>query len=182
MSSLTSSSAPMPVVICGAHEAIGQVVIAGLKPEYEVILFCVGAKALAEELPLLLSSPGTFAPISSTIGSGNFSADRPPRAVCFGGLWGPEDIALVQAALHQQQQQQAQPIPPDVLGQLALLRNNPDRQPPTEGPGAVVLGSPAYSAQIIQRLRRELAKLAAAPGAEGKAQLEGAGTEGVYWY
>ncbi|KAJ1329087.1 hypothetical protein MN608_05818 [Microdochium nivale] len=187
----SSPAQPIPVVVCGAREAIGQVVIEGLKPEYEVVLFCLGAQALATELPQLLSSPDTFAPVSSTIGSGAFSASRPPRAVCFGGVWGVEDVALVQDSLLLHQgaggdSSSSRSIPPEVLRDLVLLRNDPRRQPPQTGEGAVVMGTPAYSAQIIRRLRTELGKLVVAAGGgdggvgagKGREALEGPGWRG----
>ncbi|KAH7032976.1 uncharacterized protein B0I36DRAFT_382939 [Microdochium trichocladiopsis] len=186
----TNTAAPMPVVTCGAHEAVGKAVIAGLKPEYEVILFCQGATALAKELPLLLSSPATFTPESSTIGSGNFSS--PPRAVIFGGAWGPEDIAQVQGALAAAAASggggggggaEATTIG-QLLDELVILRNDTGIKPaPVTQPDGTVVpvvpGSPEYSEHVTGRVRAALGKLAS----EGKGALAKVeGSNGVYWY
>ncbi|OTA67169.1 hypothetical protein K449DRAFT_455307 [Hypoxylon sp. EC38] len=44
-------AAPIPVVVCGKVEKVGKVVVEGLKPEYEVILFCLGSQPTAAEVP-----------------------------------------------------------------------------------------------------------------------------------
>ncbi|KAI2621601.1 hypothetical protein GGR54DRAFT_638936 [Hypoxylon sp. NC1633] len=154
---MADSRRPIPVVVCGKAEIVGKPVIEGLKPEYEVILFCLGSQPTALELPFLLQ--GLAPPQqSSYIGSGNYSEQ--PRAVIMGAAWDEADVAQVKAAIDGAAA--AATAPP------VILRNDtsvPAPQPP----------APEYAAQLIRRMRETLGRLVTGE------KLDGPG-EGVVWY
>ncbi|KAI0378229.1 hypothetical protein F5Y04DRAFT_165396 [Hypomontagnella monticulosa] len=153
---MADPSRPIPIVICGNKEIVGRPVVEGLKPEYEVILFCIGSQATAAEVPYILK--GTAPPTqSSFIGSGNYST--PPVAVVMGRAWDAEDVALVHGALRSTP---GTPTPP------VILRN--DTSVPAPEPPA-----PEYAVQLIRRMRETLGKVVAGE------ELPGPG-EGVVWY
>ncbi|KAI1411903.1 hypothetical protein F5Y13DRAFT_52362 [Hypoxylon sp. FL1857] len=148
---------PIPVVVCGKVENVGRVVVEGLKPEYDVVLFCLGSQPTAAELPYILR--GTAPPTqSSYIGSGNYA--KPPVAVLMGQAWDEAAVAQVKAAI------QSVGLPRDVTP--VIMRN--DTSIPTPQPPA-----PEYTAQLLRRMRETLGKLMAGeklPGPE----------EGIVWY
>ncbi|XXG99967.1 hypothetical protein Hte_006308 [Hypoxylon texense] len=154
---MADSSAPIPVVVCGKAEIVGKPVAEGLKPEYEVVLFCLGAEPTAAEVPYILK--GVAPPSqSSQVGTGNYSS--PPVAVIMGAAWDAADVALVKAAIRQSAAAgAAAPV---------ILRNDtgvPAPQPP----------APGYAEQLIRRMRVTLGKLV-----DGE-KLDGP-EEGVVWY
>ncbi|KAI2641423.1 hypothetical protein GGS26DRAFT_585814 [Hypomontagnella submonticulosa] len=150
-------SRPIPIVVCGRAEIVGRPVVEGLKPEYDVILFCLGSQATAAEVPYVLK--GLAPPSqSSYIGSGNYAS--PPVAVVMGAAWDAADVELVHTAMR---------VAPGVPATKApvILRNDtsvPAPQPP----------APEYAAQLIRRIRETLGRLVR----EGEEQLTGPG-EGV---
>uniref|UniRef100_A0A0D2Y7J0 Uncharacterized protein n=1 Tax=Fusarium oxysporum (strain Fo5176) TaxID=660025 RepID=A0A0D2Y7J0_FUSOF len=81
-----SETSPIPIILCGKTEFIGERVIGALKPEIEVII------------PALLAgkSPPSH-PDSSAIGSGNYN--NAPRAVVLGGAFEESDIATLRDAV-----------------------------------------------------------------------------------
>ncbi|KAI1801014.1 hypothetical protein F4811DRAFT_481261 [Daldinia bambusicola] len=168
-------SRPIPIVVCGKAEIVGKMVIEGLKPEYEVILFCLGSKPTAAELPFILRGIPPPTP-SSSIGSGSYSSI--PYAVIMGAAWSADDVASVKAAIDQN-------MPPDTSETSTstntntngstrarapmLLRNDTSR--PTPKPP-----SPEYAAQLVVRIRACLRKLL------GGEKPDGPGEEGIVWY
>ncbi|OTB07884.1 hypothetical protein M426DRAFT_19816 [Hypoxylon sp. CI-4A] len=149
------SLSSIPVVICGKAEVVGKPVVEGLKPEYEVTLFCTGSKSTAAELPYILQgiAPPTQ---SSYIGTGLYS--RPPVAVIMGIAWDEADVADVKAAI-QQTANGARPV---------ILRNDKRvsaPQPP----------SPEYAAQLTRRVRGVLDRFVRGEELDGP-------EDGVLWY
>ncbi|KAI3394956.1 hypothetical protein diail_2063 [Diaporthe ilicicola] len=85
------SETPIPILVTGRTEAIGRMVIANMKPEYEVIHFTLST-SIMDELPFLLTGKVPPNP-SSTLGSGNWSS--PPRALLIGGAYQDKDVEEV---------------------------------------------------------------------------------------
>ncbi|SPJ79803.1 uncharacterized protein FTOL_08194 [Fusarium torulosum] len=115
-----SESAPIPIILCGKTEFIGQRVIEALKPEIEVVHFILPGESGKTIIPDLLSgkTPSSH-PESSAIGSGNYK--QVPRAVVFGGAFEDSDIAALRDAVNIVQgargvawvrQDSSQPAPP----------------------------------------------------------------------
>ncbi|CAJ2505518.1 Uu.00g129120.m01.CDS01 [Anthostomella pinea] len=77
-----------PVILCGKTEQIGKGVIAGLKPQYDVIHFIMAAEAGAAEIPAILK--GESPPCDSALGRKDYS--KPPVAVICGA--GYDDAAI----------------------------------------------------------------------------------------
>ncbi|KAI0848564.1 hypothetical protein F5Y00DRAFT_237765 [Daldinia vernicosa] len=152
-------SRPIPIVVCGKAEIVGKMVVEGLKPEYEVILFCLGSKPTAAELPFILR--GNVPPAqSSTIGTGSYSTT--PYAVIMGAAWSADDVADVKAAIDGN-------MPPDSSVPAPILLRN-DTSIPTPKPP-----SPEYAAQLVQRIRACLGKIESGMKPNG---LE----NGIVWY
>ncbi|KAM0186939.1 hypothetical protein ACHAPA_008037 [Fusarium lateritium] len=93
-----SQSAPIPIILCGKTEIIGQRVIEALKPEIEVVHFILPGESGKAIIPDLLSGklPPSH-PDSSAIGSGNY--EQVPRAVVLGGAFEESDIAALREAV-----------------------------------------------------------------------------------
>ncbi|OTA94646.1 hypothetical protein M434DRAFT_394571 [Hypoxylon sp. CO27-5] len=150
-------AAPIPVVVCGKVEKVGKVVVEGLKPEYEVILFCLGSQPTAAEVPYILR--GTAPPTqSSYIGSGNYAT--PPVAVLMGQAWDEAAVAQVKTAI--------QGVGLPRKASPVVMRN--DTSIATPPPPA-----PEYAVQLLRRMRETLGKLLAGEKLDGP-------EEGVIWY
>ncbi|KAI1138558.1 hypothetical protein F5Y05DRAFT_43737 [Hypoxylon sp. FL0543] len=150
-------AAPIPVVVCGKAENVGRVVVDGLKPEYEVVLFCLGSEPTAAEVPYILR--GTAPPAqSSYIGTGNYA--KPPVAVLMGQAWDEAAVAKVKSAIR------GVGLRPDASP--VIMRN--DTSIPTPQPPA-----PEYTEQLLRRMRDTLGKLVAGEKLDGP-------EEGVVWY
>ncbi|KAH8880576.1 hypothetical protein GQ53DRAFT_703759 [Thozetella sp. PMI_491] len=132
------ASRTIPIILSGATEVVGTRVVAGLKPEYEVIHFTL-ANAGAKEIPLLLKGEVPTAP-SSALGSGNWST--PPKAVVFGGAWDDKSIADLRKAAAETPGTRRIPW-------LRVDANKP--HPPHNGP--------EYGKHIMERLRGLLKEL-----------------------
>ncbi|KAM0351053.1 hypothetical protein ACHAPU_002834 [Fusarium lateritium] len=99
-----SESTPIPIILCGKTEFIGQRVIEALKPEIEgrkpssVVHFVLPGESGKVIIPELLAgkSPSSH-PESSAIGSGNY--EQVPRAVVLGGAFEELDIAALRDAV-----------------------------------------------------------------------------------
>ncbi|KAK3314303.1 hypothetical protein B0H66DRAFT_630865 [Apodospora peruviana] len=78
-----------PVILCGKTEMIGEGVIAGLKPEYDVIHFILTPEAGATQIPAILKGEQS-PPLDSALGTKDYS--KPPIAVILGG--GYDDAAI----------------------------------------------------------------------------------------
>ncbi|KAI1390711.1 uncharacterized protein F4822DRAFT_426559 [Hypoxylon trugodes] len=156
---MADSSQPIPVVVCGKAEVVGKPVIDGLKPEYDVILLCLGSQPTAAELPYILQgrAPPTQ---SSYLGSGLYST--PPVAVIMGTIWGASDVTLVQEAMRSVGVPSSRKYP-------VIMRN--DNSIPAPKPPA-----PEYAVQLIRRMRECLGKIT-----RGE-HIDGPGEEGVVWY
>ncbi|KAK0614533.1 hypothetical protein B0T14DRAFT_570463 [Immersiella caudata] len=87
---------PTPILAVGAQEAMGQIAIEAMKPEFEVIHFTLRA-AVDDEIPLLLRGE-VPSPPSSAIGTGNWSV--PPRAIIFGGAFTEENVKELKAKVY----------------------------------------------------------------------------------
>ncbi|EWY81422.1 hypothetical protein FOYG_15669 [Fusarium oxysporum NRRL 32931] len=93
-----SETSPIPIILCGKTEFIGERVIEALKPEIEVVQFILPGDSGRVIIPALLAgkSPPSH-PDSSAIGSGNYS--NAPRAVVLGGAFEESDIATLRDAV-----------------------------------------------------------------------------------
>ncbi|KAH7185092.1 uncharacterized protein B0J16DRAFT_124474 [Fusarium flagelliforme] len=93
-----SEAAPIPIILCGKTEFIGQRVIQALKPEIEVVHFVLPGESGKFIIPELLR--GNHPPShleSSTIASGNYA--HVPCAVVLGGAFEDADIAALRDAV-----------------------------------------------------------------------------------
>ncbi|RYC53934.1 hypothetical protein CHU98_g12276 [Xylaria longipes] len=85
----------VPVILCGKTEQIGQGVIAGLKPEYDVIYFVMTPESGVIQIPAILK--GDQSPASdSALGSKDYS--RPPVAIILGGGYNGADADVMRKA------------------------------------------------------------------------------------
>ncbi|KAG5798172.1 hypothetical protein H9Q69_002781 [Fusarium xylarioides] len=93
-----SETSPIPIILCGKTEFIGERVIEALKPEIEVVEFILPGASGQVMIPALLAgkSPPSH-PDSSAIGSGNYN--NAPRAVVLGGAFEESDIATLRDAV-----------------------------------------------------------------------------------
>ncbi|EWZ33481.1 hypothetical protein IWW34DRAFT_910075 [Fusarium oxysporum f. sp. albedinis] len=93
-----SETSPIPIILCGKTEFIGERVIGALKPEIEVVQFILPGDSGQVIIPALLAgkSPPSH-PDSSAIGSGNYN--NAPRAVVLGGAFEESDIATLRDAV-----------------------------------------------------------------------------------
>ncbi|KAL5589723.1 hypothetical protein FOVSG1_011590 [Fusarium oxysporum f. sp. vasinfectum] len=93
-----SETSPIPIILCGKPEFIGERVIEALKPEIEVVQFILPGNSGRVIIPALLAgrSPPSH-PDSSAIGSGNYN--NAPRAVVLGGAFEESDIATLRDAV-----------------------------------------------------------------------------------
>ncbi|KAH7215947.1 hypothetical protein DER44DRAFT_168086 [Fusarium oxysporum] len=93
-----SETSPIPIILCGKTEFIGERVIEALKPEIEVVQFILPGNSGRVIIPALLAgkSPPSH-PDSSAIGSGNYN--NAPRAVVLGGAFEESDIATLRDAV-----------------------------------------------------------------------------------
>lgn len=178
MTQETYTQRPIPIIVGGRTEKIGEAVIVGLKPEYEgippllrlpipvtwrvkltphppVVHFVLGAAAITE-IPTFLNGQVPSDP-SSTLGSGNLS-ERPVAVALGGGFVDTFDEVHdgVDKALGASG------------GGLAWLRHDGSKPGPAPG-------SPGYGESVAQRIKDTLA------GLEGEGKL-GGGQAGVYWF
>ncbi|RBQ73591.1 hypothetical protein FVER14953_10872 [Fusarium verticillioides] len=93
-----SETNPIPIILCGKTEFIGERVIEALRPEIEVVQFILPGNSGQVLIPALLAgqSPPSH-PDSSAIGSGNYN--NAPRAVVLGGAFEESDIATLRDAV-----------------------------------------------------------------------------------
>ncbi|KAJ8127984.1 hypothetical protein O1611_g5652 [Lasiodiplodia mahajangana] len=84
-----------PVILCGKTERIGQGVIAGLKPEYDVIHFVMTPEAGTIQIPAILQG-GQSPPSDSALGSKDYS--QTPVAIILGGAFNDADIDVMMEA------------------------------------------------------------------------------------
>ncbi|KAH6686638.1 hypothetical protein F5X68DRAFT_261674 [Plectosphaerella plurivora] len=150
---------PIRLIVCGARESIGAGVIAGLKPEYEVVQFILTPEAAISEIPLIArgQKPATS---SSSIGTGNISEDRRPVAVITGGAYS-EGFDELRAKV------EGQFDGPEGSG-LVWLKHDGSKPAP-------VPGTPEYGKVIIDRTREAL-------GSVEKKGVLGSGKSEVHLY
>ncbi|RBR11633.1 uncharacterized protein FIESC28_08916 [Fusarium coffeatum] len=93
-----SETAPIPIILCGKTEFIGQRVIEAVKPEIEVVHFVLPGESGKIIIPELLrgNHPPPH-PEASTIGSGNYA--QVPCAIVLGGAFEDADIAALRDAV-----------------------------------------------------------------------------------
>ncbi|KAL1869344.1 hypothetical protein Daus18300_005556 [Diaporthe australafricana] len=139
------SETPVPVLVTGRTEAIGRMVVANLKPEYEVIHVTLAA-SITDELPFLLTGNAPPNP-SSTAGSGNWSS--PPQALIIGGAYQDKDIEEVIKLA--ESTPGAAEIP--WLRVDARKTQDPPPEQPTEEQAAV------YGKAVVKRMKEGLGKL-----------------------
>ncbi|KAI0450383.1 hypothetical protein F5B21DRAFT_508224 [Xylaria acuta] len=124
-----------PIIVCGKTEHIGRGVIAGLKPEYDVIHFVMTPESGAVQVPAILK--GSQPPSSdSALGSKDYS--RPPVAVILGGGFDDADFGVIRKA--------AEGIKP-----LPWLRADLAKPAPPVGP--------EYGKAIVVRVKELLSRL-----------------------
>ncbi|KAI0441065.1 hypothetical protein F4803DRAFT_552481 [Xylaria telfairii] len=84
-----------PVIVCGKTEGIGRVVIAGLKPEYDVIHFVPTRESGVVQIPAILKGEQS-PPSDSTLGSKDYS--KPPVAIILGGGYDDAEFDAIKKA------------------------------------------------------------------------------------
>ncbi|KAF4428860.1 hypothetical protein FACUT_9317 [Fusarium acutatum] len=148
---------PIPIILCGKTEFIGERVIEALKPEIEVVQFILPGDSGQVIIPALLAgkSPPSH-PDSSAIGSGNYS--NAPRAVVLGGAFEESDIATLRDAVK------------TVNGALGVAWLRQDTTLP-----APPVTSPEYPKLMTRRTKEAVIKL----DKDGK--LDGT-YDGLEWY
>ncbi|RGP71955.1 hypothetical protein FSPOR_3070 [Fusarium sporotrichioides] len=93
-----SDPTPIPIILCGKTEFIGQRVIEALKPEIEVVHFILPGESGKVIIPeLLRGNPPPSHPDVSAIGSGNYT--QVPEAVVLGGAFEDNDIEALRNAV-----------------------------------------------------------------------------------
>ncbi|OBS24269.1 hypothetical protein FPOA_04815 [Fusarium poae] len=93
-----SGQSPVPIILCGKTEFIGQRVIEALKPEIEVVHFILPGESGKVIIPeLLRGNPAPSHPDTSKIGSGNYT--QIPEAVVLGGAFEDADIEALRNAV-----------------------------------------------------------------------------------
>ncbi|GKU07050.1 hypothetical protein FLAG1_09883 [Fusarium langsethiae] len=93
-----SDPTPIPIILCGKTEFIGQRVIEALKPEIEVVHFILPGESGKVIIPeLLRGNPPPSHPDTSAIGSGNYA--QVPEAVVLGGAFEDNDIEALRDAV-----------------------------------------------------------------------------------
>ncbi|KAJ7239786.1 hypothetical protein B0H12DRAFT_1135745 [Mycena haematopus] len=132
-----STAKPIPILVTGAAERVGSVVVASVKPEYEVIHFTLAASA-PTEIPILLKGE-VPSPSSSRLGSGEWSLF--PKAIVFGGAYDDAQIEKVRRAV-------AETPGTKRIPWLRVDNNLP--HPPV---------GPDYAAAIVGRMKAMLSKL-----------------------
>ncbi|KAI1398250.1 hypothetical protein F4819DRAFT_39897 [Hypoxylon fuscum] len=155
---MADSSKPPTVIVCGREENVGKMVVKGLMPDYEVILFCKGAEHTVSEIPYALRNEAPPEQ-SSYIGSNDFG--RAPIAVIMGAAWDAADCVRVRDAV-------AAASGSAGAGRPLVLRN--DTSVPAPTPPA-----PEYGQQLVRRIKATLGRVA-----EGE-KLDGP-EEGIVWY
>ncbi|KAK2027448.1 hypothetical protein LX32DRAFT_640926 [Colletotrichum zoysiae] len=156
------SSPAMPVVVCGKTEQVGRIVIASLKPEYDVIHFITSPTSGASILPALLESrTPPFHVETSTIGSGNYAAA--PRAVILGAAFDDAAATVLQEAVADARARSSAGV-----RTVPWLRNDPSKPAPPRG-------GPGYGEAVVSRVREALVRL------EDEGKLDGS-YGGDEWY
>ncbi|KAF5701899.1 hypothetical protein FMUND_13732 [Fusarium mundagurra] len=93
-----SETSPIPIILCGKTEFIGERVTEALKPEIEVVQFILPGDSGQLIIPALLAGKSLPShPDSSAIGSGNYN--NAPRAVVLGRIFEESDIATLRDAV-----------------------------------------------------------------------------------
>ncbi|CAI6098711.1 hypothetical protein V2G26_001390 [Clonostachys chloroleuca] len=149
-----AASTPIPIILCGKTEQIGQGVIEGLKPEFEVVQFIMNPGAVITEVPFILRGEAPESS-SSSIGTGNVAAGV--RAVLLGGAFDDATIFLIRTEI-------ARSI---TSPKLPWVRQDMEKPAPPLGP--------EYGKAMVARSKEALLKLQA----EGK--LDGT-DDGLYYY
>ncbi|KAI0550416.1 hypothetical protein F4679DRAFT_583660 [Xylaria curta] len=85
----------IPIILCGKTEQIGQVVVAGLKPEYDVIHFVMSPESGAVQIPAILRGEQS-PPSDSALGSKDYS--KPPVAIVLGGGFDDAGVNVIKKA------------------------------------------------------------------------------------
>jgi len=85
---IMSSAKAIPIIVAGAHEAMGAKVASALAPEVEMIYF-VPRDVRTQEVPILFRGEKPDSP-SSSVGTGNFGVA--PKAILLGGAFKAADI------------------------------------------------------------------------------------------
>ncbi|SCO76311.1 uncharacterized protein FRV6_00523 [Fusarium oxysporum] len=152
-----SETSPIPIILCGKTEFIGERVIEALKPEIEVVQFILPGDSGRVIVPALLAgkSPPSH-PDSSAIGSGNYN--NAPRAVVLGGAFEESDIATLRDAVK---------IVNGARGVAWLRQDTTQPAPPVT--------SPEYPKLMTRRTKEAVIKL----NKDGK--LDGT-YDGLEWY
>ncbi|KAJ3474594.1 hypothetical protein NLG97_g9773 [Lecanicillium saksenae] len=145
---------PIPVIVCGRRETIGESVAAGLQPEYELVHFVKSTEAGVKDLPLVLngSAPETKA---STVGTGNIAGGA--TAIILGGGYDDGDYDAMRRAVDEAPLER-RPV---------WLRNDLSVAMPPPGP--------EYGKAVVVRVKNLLDKL------EKQKSLDGSDSK-EYWY
>lgn len=153
-----ATTTPIPVILCGKTERIGEGVIRELQPEYEVIEFIMTPEAGITNIPLLLSGSAPASSLSQ-LGSKNFS--RLPGAIILGAGYDDEAAERMRKAVAEA----------EAVG--TKVKKVPWLRPDTSKP-APPLG-PEYGKALVVRIKELMADL------QKQGKLDG-GEDGVYWY
>ncbi|KAF7340958.1 hypothetical protein MSAN_02081100 [Mycena sanguinolenta] len=141
-----STAKPIPIIVTGASEEVGSVVVPSMKPEYEAIHFTLAASSLTE-IPLLLKGEVPN-PSSSKLGCGDWSTF--PKAIVFGGAYQDSLFEAVRKAVAET----------PGTKRIPWLRVDSSRPHPPIGP--------EYAAAVVARTKAMLSKLES----EGKFDAE----------
>ncbi|WWC64226.1 uncharacterized protein I303_106835 [Kwoniella dejecticola CBS 10117] len=131
------SSPLLRIILCGKTAAVGKEVIAGLKPEYEVVRFITSFEDARRDIPLLLS--GNTKDLSKEEGTGSHDYTKIPDGVMLGQGYDKDDVADLEAVCKQQKVKKV----PFFLG---------DRSKPAPPYG------PLYGPHIMKRAKEALEK------------------------
>ncbi|KAG9249619.1 uncharacterized protein F5Z01DRAFT_474149 [Emericellopsis atlantica] len=133
-------SQPIPIIICGKSEVIGRTVVEGMKPEFEVILFCTSQESAIAHIPLAVKQSVPAEADLSTVGTNDFT--RKPVAAVLGGEYGDAYFDTIKSSVEAHF--------PGGSG-LQWLRHDAMIPSPPLGPG--------YGQHVMQRAKDVLARL-----------------------
>ncbi|VUC31136.1 unnamed protein product [Clonostachys rosea] len=149
-----ATSTPIPIILCGKTEQIGQSVIEGLKPEFEVVQFIMNPGAAIAEIPFILRKEAPESS-SSSIGTGNVANGA--RAVLLGGAFDDNTILLIRTEI-------ARSI---TSPKIPWVRQDMNKPAPPLGPD--------YGKAMVARSKEALLQL------QNEGKLDGT-DDGLYYY
>ncbi|KAH8918009.1 hypothetical protein BT69DRAFT_1226079 [Atractiella rhizophila] len=132
----------LSIILCGKKVAIGSQVIAGLKPEYEVIEFVTSAEEGCVVLPKILQGQGHLVSTSNGLGTHNYSVE--PQGIMLGAGFEEADVQKMMDACKGE----------DIRRVLWLRARRPENVNEKLEPG-----TPAYIQAFVERAKACLHQL-----------------------